>query len=180
MSGNWRCLGKHRVTWDLASLSPVQVGLLPKCACWVISVRRNWTWKLVNPVNAARAYGVGCVLHSTWQTFPSGRVVCAFCRSQAPTCSDRATASLWPTLFGVYHAPWSFMLESEAQQNIIPSRYFYRRGCELVEKSEREVLAAPLARDSERNSGCALPLSFTYWGFVPVAKSPRETSWPVF
>jgi hypothetical protein len=29
MSGIWRCLGKHRVTWDLASSSPVQVGLLP-------------------------------------------------------------------------------------------------------------------------------------------------------
>jgi hypothetical protein len=29
MSGIWRCLGKHRVAWDLASPSPVQVGLLP-------------------------------------------------------------------------------------------------------------------------------------------------------
>jgi hypothetical protein len=37
MSGSWRCLGKHRVTWDLASLSPVQVGLLPKCALLDIS-----------------------------------------------------------------------------------------------------------------------------------------------
>jgi hypothetical protein len=37
MSGMWRCLGKHRDTWDLASLSPVQVGLLPKCAGWIFS-----------------------------------------------------------------------------------------------------------------------------------------------
>jgi hypothetical protein len=34
MSGSWRCLGKHRVTWDLAISSPMQVGLLLKCAGW--------------------------------------------------------------------------------------------------------------------------------------------------
>jgi hypothetical protein len=35
MSGKWRCLGKHRDAWDLASPSPVQVGLLPKFAGWI-------------------------------------------------------------------------------------------------------------------------------------------------
>jgi hypothetical protein len=103
MSGIWRCLGKHRVTWDLASLSPVQVGLLPDHQAVELGVmdleagkssqRRPCAWSWLRPPFGLadipiRARGMRRI---------------------------RTAASLRFTLFGVYHAPWSFMLTRRLQ-----------------------------------------------------------------